>query len=472
MEGLKPFQYQGNYQNPQTDFTTTPASTNPAVGNAIKDLGDDFTANNERQAVAEKVAKAREAFEKAFASGDHREVTKAILANPVAAKAWEISEVYTWGQDQDEQAGKELRERVYMDKYQNLAEDNPPVAIARLGRLLDHMDKVDAPQTAKDEIAEMIDMWRTDPKAAKKASEGYLAAVDGDRFKKFQDAQGGGDDQYEGLTGGYEEFLRVYDLKKSPESFAKYNEVEAANKEMLRKQAEPRPHITQLMADGWMPTGRITAPQMDALEAGAAQAAAQGTPWTVKKLRRMEFDAVENKGRGRTAGSRNIIMRKQNIKAAMQLLPEMKATAAKLNYSDAKFIGALEKFKKGQFNDPLFTEYMTQRSDSLFILGNALKQNGLTDKSIEVEEEAFNPVLSPPAFNAWYNVQIRALNRAAEEMEDDFYFEMPTMPSVPAAQGGQPTPLPSGVTEADVQAQMKRYSIDREEVIRRYSGGN
>ena len=82
---------------------------------------------------------------------------------------------------------------------------------------------------------------------------------------------------------------------------------------------------------------------------------------------------------------------------------------------------------------------MTQRADSLFILGNALKQNGLTDKSIEIEEEAFHPTLSPRAFDGWFNTQIRALNRASSEMAEDYGYEMEQAASFPAGQGGAPT---------------------------------
>lgn len=201
------------------------------------------------------------------------------------------------------------------------------------------------------------------------------------------------------------------------------------------------PHVARLISQGWYPSsGRLTKPMMEAIEQGAALSEQSGQTFGPKEAWSAEFNAVKNRATGSTAGGRATIARKQNIEAAFGLLKDMEKTAAKLDYSDAKFIGSMERWKNGQLNDPLFTEYMTQRADSLFVLGNALKQNGLTDKSIEVEEEAYNPTLSPKAFKGWYNSQLRALNRAANEMNRDFGYEIHTMPTFPAGQGGAPTP--------------------------------
>ena len=55
---------------------------------------------------------------------------------------------------------------------------------------------------------------------------------------------------------------------------------------------------------------------MDSYEAAAGRAAEQGKPLTVQDLYDMEFQAQKNKATGRTAGSRLVIARKQNIEAA------------------------------------------------------------------------------------------------------------------------------------------------------------
>lgn len=211
-------------------------------------------------------------------------------------------------------------------------------------------------------------------------------------------------------------------------------------------QAKQRPFLSKLMADGWMPGTRITGPMLDAFESAAERANELGKPLTAGSLRKMEFEATKNRSTGSAAGSRLVVGRKQNIEAAQGLLKDLKKTSSKLNYTPVKFIASMEKWKNKQAVDPLFTEYMTQRADSLFVLGNALKQNGLTDKSIEVEEEAFSPTLSPKAFDGWYNTQIRALNRAAHEMNKDYGYGIQLQPEYDAGQAGQPTaeqPTPS-----------------------------
>jgi len=257
-------------------------------------------------------------------------------------------------------------------------------------------------------------------------------------------------DNLKGLEGGYRTFLKVNDEPNSPENYKKYQKQQVDQKREMVKATVDRPYMADLMSKGYIPTTRITAPMMDALEAGAKKASESGNPWTVQGLYDMEFQAQKNRSTGRTSGSRLVIARKQNIAAASGLLEDMKITSDKLNYPDIKFIGVLEKWKNGQLNDPIFTEYMTQRADALFVLGNALKQNGLTDKSIEVEEEAASPVLSPRAFDAWYNTQLRALNRAADEINKDYQYGLSMSPVFPAGQGGRPTdknPEPSTSTE-------------------------
>lgn len=197
-----------------------------------------------------------------------------------------------------------------------------------------------------------------------------------------------------------------------------------------------RPHVDKLLAEGWRPTGRMTGPTLDAIEAAAVYAEANGLPFTKEDAMNHDFSALKNQTTGRTAGGRLPLARKQNIESAFSLLDDMGVTGKNLNYSGAQFVGAIEKWGKGQLNDPLFTEYMTQRADALFVLGNALKQNGLTDKSIEIEEEAAHPTMNPAALTAYLNAQYRALNRAAEEMNGDFGYDIKTRETAPAGVGG------------------------------------
>ncbi len=194
-------------------------------------------------------------------------------------------------------------------------------------------------------------------------------------------------------------------------------------------QAKERPFMSKLMADGYMPGSRITGPMLDAFEAAASAADKMGNPLTVDRLKQMEFDAVKNRKTGSTAGGRLVISRAQNIESGQELLKEMKHTSKKLNFSNIKWKGSLEKWKKGKLNDPVFAEYMTQRADALFVITAAMKMNGVTDKAIEVEEEAFPIESSPRAFNAWYKTQMRALNRAGKLMNRDFGFGIKLQPT-------------------------------------------
>lgn len=227
-----------------------------------------------------------------------------------------------------------------------------------------------------------------------------------------------------------------------------------------------RPHVAKLMANGWMPGARMTKPLLDSIEAAAVYAEENGLPFGVEQARAMEFEGVKNRATGSSAGSRLSIARKQNVNTAFELLDDMEKTGEKLSYSDAKFAGVLEKFARGQVNDPVLTEYMTQRADSLFVLAAALKQNGVTDKSIQVEEEALHPTMSPRALKAWVNTQRRALNRIVKEMNTDYKYGGETVPVYPAGQGGAPTPenpekgmmdSEHGGVPADIQKLLDQY---------------
>ena len=271
-------------------------------------------------------------------------------------------------------------------------------------------------------------------------TENTILNSDGDVVREGTKKDGKKDEVDNNLSLAYREYLSANGLEKSSESYENFQDLQIINKKALNKAPIERPHLEKLMADGYVPSVRITGPMLDAYEAMLRKASAQGKPMSSKDLYKYEFNAQKNRRTGMTAGGRIPLARKQNIIAARGLLEDMKVTVEKLDYSEAKFLGALEKFKKGQLNDPIFTEHMTQRSDMLFVLGNALKMNGLTDKSIEVEEEANSPVLSPRAFQGWYNSQVRALNRASSEMNEDFDYGMDVFPSFPAGQGGLPTP--------------------------------
>jgi len=206
-----------------------------------------------------------------------------------------------------------------------------------------------------------------------------------------------------------------------------------------------RPHVANLMAKGWMPPQRVTKPMMDAIEAAATEAEKQGLPFDPDDLRAYEFQAQKNQATGRTAESRMVIARKENIDTADKLIGRMQETAKQLDFSDIKIAAIADKWVKGQMQDPVLSRYMTQRADALFALGNALKQNGLTDKAIQIEEEAAHPTVSPAAFDAWFKVQKEALSDARAEMEKDYN------PPMPNKQGNKPAAQKIGRFQIEVE---------------------
>ena len=315
------------------------------------------------------------------------------------------------------------------------------------------------------EIEGLRQGFATDPDKTLRAMEMDVAFLDTDKYNQYAkmtaepevDTMDIGD-----LEIGYRTYLSANEKENSSENYAEYNKFKITQKKALEKEPIERPYIAGLMSEGWVPSSRITTPMLDAYEAAAQRASENGEPLSVEDLYDFEFRAVGNRATGQSSGSRLVLARKQNIEAANGLLADLKATSKKLDYSPVKFIASLDKFQKGQLQDPIFIEYMTQRADALFILGNALKQNGLTDKSIEVEEEAFSPTLSPQAFDAWYNTQLRALNRAAEEMNADFKYGISQSPTFPAGQGGAPTaenPVPTMPEEQEAAQSMGRQTI-------------
>jgi len=291
-------------------------------------------------------------------------------------------------------------------------------------------------------LVKFKNMIDSDPESAKKFIQNEFAAIgDDEDWKRYQaiNKETGENGKYKGLTGKYKNYLIANSLENSPENFEKYQKNAIKIAELMRKQTVKRPNLARIMANGWVPSTRITEPMMDAYEAAAEKAKKDGKELTVDDLYDFEFQAQKNRATGRTAGNRLVLSRKQNIESGKDLLKEMKATAAKLDFSNLKMKGAYQKFMKGQLQDPVLAEYMAQRADALFVITAAMKMNGVTDKAIEIEEAAFPVNSSPRVFNAWFNTQMRALNRAGRLMDEDFKYGVKEIPTYPSGQGGAPT---------------------------------
>lgn len=101
--------------------------------------------------------------------------------------------------------------------------------------------------------------------------------------------------------------------------------------------------------------------------------------------------------------------RAQTTEMLPEILNNVTAAGKKVDYSDAKFIGAVQQFAKGQMNDPDFISYMAQRNDALLTIAGVMRGNGATDQAHRAEIEAASPTMSPTALDAWLKAQMTAL---------------------------------------------------------------
>ena len=161
----------------------------------------------------------------------------------------------------------------------------------------------------------------------------------------------------------------------------------------------------------------VTKSQMEQFQRNAAQMVKDGKEFDPEMLLQNMKDISQAKSTGRSAGSSKVLGQRENIDNALSLLDDMKETNRQLNLSKLKYKGKLENWIKDAANDPAFVKYRTQRADNLFQLTNALKQNGITDKSIEIEEQAAALTMDEKAFDAWYETQKTALERSKKQKE-------------------------------------------------------
>lgn len=106
---------------------------------------------------------------------------------------------------------------------------------------------------------------------------------------------------------------------------------------------------------------------------------------------------------------------------AMETLPavigNVRDAGKKLNYSDAAFVGKLEAFKNGQFNDPNFINYLNLRNDAVQQIAQVMGGVGATDMRTKLETDAAPMSMSPRAFDAWYSAQMSSLKPRIEVYE-------------------------------------------------------
>jgi hypothetical protein len=101
--------------------------------------------------------------------------------------------------------------------------------------------------------------------------------------------------------------------------------------------------------------------------------------------------------------------RQLSLETIPTVLGSMVEAGKKVNYSDAKIVGEMQKFFKGQTNDPDLATYMAIRNDSLLSIAATMRGVGMSDQAHMAEIEAQNPTMSPRALDGWLTGQTKAL---------------------------------------------------------------
>lgn len=155
------------------------------------------------------------------------------------------------------------------------------------------------------------------------------------------------------------------------------------------------------------------------------------------------FDAMTNHGAAALIGNATAQQKAQMAAMLPDVLDNVRKAGQKVNFSDAKFVGNLQAFSKGQFNDPDFTAYMTQRNDAMQTLAQVMRGTGATDKATQMEADAAPKTLSPKAWDAWYGAQLKALTPRISIMERNRLLPAGTANSITSRLGDSGTTAPA-----------------------------
>lgn len=133
-----------------------------------------------------------------------------------------------------------------------------------------------------------------------------------------------------------------------------------------------------------------------------------------------------------------------NIAEALpQVLNNVKEAGEKLNYSDAAFVGKAQAWMKGQYNDPDFVSYMTQRNDAIMSIAGVMRTVGMSDYATHLEDQVANPSMSPRAVDAWAAAQMKSLAPRLEKYRRDELGALVNQPAGgPINPGGGPPMSP------------------------------
>lgn len=143
-----------------------------------------------------------------------------------------------------------------------------------------------------------------------------------------------------------------------------------------------------------------------------------------------------------------------NMEALPTVMTHMTTLGKKIGYSDIKVVGEMEKWFRGQANDPKLSEYMTVRNDVLMNIANVMRGVGMSDKAHEAEIEAASPTKSPLALDAWLKGQMAALQpRLDQQRRVTHLGEKPQggtpKPGETPSEAGAPAAAPNGLDPSD-----------------------
>lgn len=128
------------------------------------------------------------------------------------------------------------------------------------------------------------------------------------------------------------------------------------------------------------------------------------------------------------------------LEALPTIVSNVRDAGKKLNYSDVQFIGKVQKYAKGQLNDPNFTNYMTQRADVLSTIASVMGNTGASDFRTKLEDEAAHPTMSPRALDGWLQGQMSAMHPRIAIAEKKGLIDPGTTARLEQAYGLKPMP--------------------------------
>jgi hypothetical protein len=129
------------------------------------------------------------------------------------------------------------------------------------------------------------------------------------------------------------------------------------------------------------------------------------------------------------------------VDAMPGLISNVASLGKKLNYPDLEIAGRVKQAFMGQTNDPDLVAYSSARNDLLLKLANVMRGVGMSDKSVEMEHEAWKPTLSPPALDAWVKAQMSVLTPLMEQQKHGAHIGAPgTSYEQPAGGAAAATP--------------------------------